>query len=53
LFYLYEWIEMTAFNYKGYGRIYTNPENIQEVENIIQELDEVEVATRQEIEEKF
>jgi hypothetical protein len=33
---------MTAFNYKGYGRIYTNPENIQEVENIIQELDEFE-----------
>jgi hypothetical protein len=33
---------MTAFTYKGYGRIYTNPENIQEVENIIQELDEFE-----------
>jgi hypothetical protein len=33
---------MTAFNYKGYGRIYTNPENIQDVENIIQELDEFE-----------
>jgi hypothetical protein len=26
--------EMTAFTYKGYGRIYTNPENIEEVENI-------------------
>jgi len=33
---------MTAFTYKGYGRIYTNPEHIQEVENIIQELDEFE-----------
>ena len=33
---------MTAFTYKGYGRIYTNPENIQDVENIIQELDEFE-----------
>ena len=33
---------MTAFSYKGYGRIYTNPENIQEVENIIKELDEFE-----------
>jgi len=33
---------MTAFTYKGYGRIYTNPENIQEVENIIQELDKFE-----------
>ena len=33
---------MTAFSYKGYGRIYTNPENIQEVENIIKELNEFE-----------
>ena len=33
---------MTAFTYKGYGRIYTNPENIEEVENIIKELDEFE-----------
>ena len=33
---------MTAFTYKGYGRIYTNPENIQEVENIIKELNEFE-----------
>jgi len=33
---------MTAFTYKGYGRIYTNPENIQEVKNIIQELDKFE-----------
>lgn len=33
---------MTAFNYKGYGRIYTNLENIQDVENIIQELDDFE-----------
>ena len=31
-----------AFTYKGYGRIYTNPENIQEVENIIKELNEFE-----------
>ena len=30
---------MTAFTYKGYGRIYTNPENIQDVENIIKELE--------------
>jgi len=34
--------EMTAFTYKGYGRIYTNPENIKEVETIIKELDEFE-----------
>lgn len=33
---------MTAFTYKGYGRIYTNPENIKEVETIIKELDEFE-----------
>ena len=33
---------MTAFTYKGYGHIYTNLENIQDVENIIQELDEFE-----------
>ena len=33
---------MTAFRYKGYGRIYTNPENIQEVENIIKQLNEFE-----------
>ena len=33
---------MTAFNYKVYGRIYTNLENIQDVENIIQELDDFE-----------
>ena len=33
---------MTAFTYKGYGRIYTNPENIQDVKNIIQKLDEFE-----------
>ena len=34
--------EMNAFTYKGFGRIYTNPEHIQDVENIIQELDEFE-----------
>jgi len=33
---------MTAFTYKGYGRIYTNPEHIQDVEKIIEELDEFE-----------
>jgi hypothetical protein len=33
---------MTTFTYKGYGRIYTNPEHIQEVKQIIQELDEFE-----------
>ena len=33
---------MTEFTYKGYGRIYTNPENIQEVENIIKQLNEFE-----------
>jgi len=33
---------MTAFTYKGYGRIYTNPEHIQEVKQIIQELDKFE-----------
>ena len=33
---------MTAFNYKGYGRIYTNPEHIQVVEDIIKLLDEFE-----------
>ena len=33
---------MASFTYKGYGRIYTNPENIQDVVNIIQELDEFE-----------
>jgi len=33
---------MTAFTYKGYGRIYTDPEYIQDVEKIIQELDEFE-----------
>ena len=33
---------MTAFTYKGYGRIYTNSENISDVENIIQQLDEFE-----------
>jgi hypothetical protein len=33
---------MTAFTYKGYGRIYTNPEHIQDVKNIIQELDKIE-----------
>lgn len=31
-----------AFTYKGYGRIYTNPGNIQKVENIIKELNEFE-----------
>ena len=36
---------MTAFIYKGFGRIYTNPENIQDVKNIIQELDELEFET--------
>jgi hypothetical protein len=33
---------MTAFTYKGYGRIYTNSRNIQNVEKIIQELDKFE-----------
>lgn len=33
---------MTAFTYKGYGRIYTDIKNVQVVENIIQELDEFE-----------
>jgi len=33
---------MTAFTYKGYGRIYTNPEHIQDVEDIIKLLDEFE-----------
>ena len=33
---------MTSFKYKGYGRIYTNPENIQDVKNIIKEVDEFE-----------
>jgi hypothetical protein len=33
---------MTAFTYKGYGRIYTNPEHIQDVESIIKVLDEFE-----------
>jgi len=33
---------MNAFTYKGYGRIYTNPENIKEVETIIKEIDEFE-----------
>ena len=33
---------MTAFTYKGYGRIYTNPENIQDVENILREIDPME-----------
>jgi hypothetical protein len=33
---------MTAFTYKGYGRIYTNPENIRDVEYILQEIDEFE-----------
>jgi len=30
---------MNSFTYKGYGRIYTDPEYIQVVECIIQELD--------------
>jgi hypothetical protein len=30
---------MTAFTYKGYGRIYTNPEHIQDVKSIIEVLD--------------
>ena len=33
---------MTAFTYKGYGRIYTNSEHIEDVEYIIQKLDEFE-----------
>jgi hypothetical protein len=33
---------MTAFTYKGYGRIYTNSENHQDVVDIIKELDEFE-----------
>lgn len=33
---------MTSFTYKGYGRIYTNPENHQDVVEIIKELDEFE-----------
>lgn len=33
---------MTAFTYKGFGRIYTNPEHIQVVEDIIKLLDEFE-----------
>ena len=36
---------MTAFTYKGYGRIYTNPENIQDVEDILKEIDENEYHT--------
>lgn len=33
---------MTAFTYKGYGRIYTDREYIKQVEKIIEELDEFE-----------
>lgn len=33
---------MTAFTYKGYGRIYTNPEHIQFVKDIIKLIDENE-----------
>jgi hypothetical protein len=33
---------MTAFTHRGYGRIYTNPENIQDVEDILREIDEIE-----------
>jgi hypothetical protein len=33
---------MTAFTYKGYGRIYTNPEHIQDVKSIIEVLDRFE-----------
>ena len=33
---------MTAFTYKGYGRIYTDTEHIQDVENILREIDEIE-----------
>jgi hypothetical protein len=33
---------MTRLTYKGYGRIYTNPENIQDVVNIIREMDQFE-----------
>jgi hypothetical protein len=33
---------MTAFTYKGYGRIYTDQEYIEDVEKIIEELDEFE-----------
>jgi hypothetical protein len=33
---------MTAFTYKGYGRIYTDPEHIQDVESILREIDENE-----------
>jgi len=32
----------TAFTYKGYGRIYTNSGNIQDVENILKEIDPIE-----------
>ncbi len=33
---------MTAFTYKGYGRIYTNLEHIQDVEDIIRSIDKFE-----------
>ena len=33
---------MTAFKYKGYGRIYTFPKYILQVESLIKELDEFE-----------
>lgn len=33
---------MTAFTYKGYGRIYTDREYIKQVEKIVEELDEFE-----------
>jgi hypothetical protein len=36
---------MTAFTYKGFGRIYTDTEHIQDVENILREIDENEYDT--------
>jgi len=33
---------MTAFTYKGYGRIYTNPEHIKDVKSIIKLLNDLE-----------
>jgi hypothetical protein len=36
---------MTTFTYKGFGRIYTDTEHIQDVENILREIDENEYDT--------
>ena len=37
-----EELKTATFAYKGYGRIYTDPENIQDVENILREIDPIE-----------